>query len=92
MKDKKWSQEVTQNSHALILEEGVFTWKDPVKIAKSLKSSADASKNRKGTSFQSAMSMLSFYINRAGETLSSERKLILERAKIELRKIYKKSS
>ncbi len=64
-----WSGGITQNSHALILEKGVFTWTDPVCIARSLKNSADASNARKGTPFRSAMSMLVFYINRAGKKL-----------------------
>ena len=85
-----WSAKVTRRSNALSLEEGVFTWDSPRKIAQSLKRSADASRRRKGTSFQSAMSMLNFYINRAGRNLSPKRKKILEEAKVELRKIYKK--
>src|SRR3989344_1544899 len=64
---KYWSGEVTKKSIALDLEEGVFTWKDPRKIAASLKKSAEDSTRRKGTPFQSAMSMLNFYINRAGK-------------------------
>lgn len=84
----KWSQPITEHSHALDLEEGVFTWRDPKKIAQSLKKSSDKSKNRKGTSLQSAMSMLNFYINRAGRTLDKNQKTILEDAKKELRKLY----
>ena len=91
-KKKYWSGKVTQESNALDLEEGVFTWKDPKKIAASIKFSADNSLRRRGTSYQSAMSMLNFYINRAGKSLSSERKKILEQAKIELRKLYKKGN
>lgn len=86
---KKWSQDVTEKSHALKLEEGVFTWKDPKKIAKSLKQSALNSKQRKGTPLQSAMSMLNFYINRAGKTLDEDQKAILEEAKDHLRKLFK---
>jgi hypothetical protein len=85
---KKWSQQVSEHSKALVLPEGIFTWKNPKEIASSLKHSADTSKNKKGTSLQSAMSMLNFYINRAGKKLSAERKKILEKAKIELRKLY----
>jgi len=85
---KKWSAEVTKKSIALDLEEGVFTWKDPKKIALSLKRSAENSTRRKAPPFQSAMSMLNFYINRAGKNLPSEQKKILEQAKIELRKLY----
>ncbi|MDH3578654.1 MAG: DUF3175 domain-containing protein [Gammaproteobacteria bacterium] len=84
----KWSAKVTQESHALTLEEGVFTWKDPKKIAMSLKASADASTERKSQPFRSAMSMLAFYINRAGTNLSDEQRQILEQAKLELRKLY----
>ncbi len=86
---KYWSNYVTKHSFVLVLDEEVFTWKDPRKIAQSLKNSAEASMRRKGTPFQSAMSMLNFYINRAGKNLKPERKRILEQAKIELRKLYK---
>ena len=87
---KYWSGHVTKHSFALDLEEGVFTWNDSRKIAASLKKSAEMSQNRKGTPFQSAMSMLNFYINRAGKNLSQKQKKILERAKIELRKVFKR--
>lgn len=89
-KSKKWSAYVTKHSFALQLEEGIFTWDNPRKIAKSLKKSAEESLNRKGTPFQSAMSMLNFYINRAGKNLKPGRKRILEQAKTELRKLFKK--
>ncbi|MDJ0699194.1 MAG: DUF3175 domain-containing protein [Woeseiaceae bacterium] len=85
----RWSGKVTRESHALDLEEGVFTWKDPNKIACSLKASAEASSRRKASPFQSAMSMLVFYINRAGTNLSDEQREVLERAKVELRNLYK---
>ena len=85
---KKWSQKVTDESHALVLEEGVFTWKDPKKIAMSLKKSALESKQRKGTPLQSAMSMLNFYINRTGKQLDEDQKAILNLAKDELRKLF----
>jgi len=88
---KYWSKEVTLNSRALVLEEGVFTWKNPKHIAKSLKKSAEESTERKGTPFQSAMSMLNFYINRAGKNLDSEQRQILERAKKELRIVFGKN-
>lgn len=88
LKPKNWSAEVTKNSLALDLEEGVFTWDNPKKIAASLKMSAENSLRKKGTSFQSAMSMLNFYINRAGKNLPLERKNVLGQAKIELRKLY----
>lgn len=87
-KTKYWSKKVTQTSIALDLEEGVFTWKDPKKIAASLKKSAEESLRRKASPFQSAMSMLNFYINRAGKNLKKEQKEILEQAKIELRRLY----
>lgn len=85
---KNWSARVTRESDALDLEEGVFTWQDPKKIARSLKQSADSSQRRKAEPFRSAMSMLVFYINRAGSNLASEQKAILEQAKDELRKLY----
>lgn len=85
---RKWSQEVTKHSHALELEEGVFTWKDPQKIAESLKKSALNSSHRKTTPYQSAMSMLNFYINRAGKNLLDEQKEILEKAKQKLSEIF----
>ena len=87
---EKWSGKVTRESHALDLEEGVFTWDDPVKIALSLKKSADKSQRRKAEPFRSAMSMLVFYINRAGKNLGDKQKLVLEQAKEELRKLYGK--
>jgi hypothetical protein len=89
-KQKRWSQEVTETSSALDLEPGVFSWNDPLKIAQSLKWSADNSERRKTSSFQSAMSMLNFYINRAGKKLPPERRAILEEAKEELRRLYGK--
>jgi hypothetical protein len=85
---KKWSQQVTQNSKALKLEEGVFTGDDPRRIAESLKRSADRSRNRKSDPFRSAMSMLTFYINRAGKNLPKSRLKQLEAAKQELRDLY----
>lgn len=86
----KWSQKVTDTSFALDVEEGVFTWNDPRKIALSLKKSAEQSVNRKAEPFQSAMSMLNFYINRAGKNLNDKQRKILEKAKEELRKLYGK--
>jgi hypothetical protein len=85
MPAKKWSQDVTEHSNALDLEHDVFTRDDPKSIAASLKRSAEHSKRRKGTPFQSAMSMLTFYINRAGKDLPPKQKKVLERAKEELR-------
>ena len=85
---KKWSKKVMETSNALDLEEGVFTKKDPKEIARSLKRSAEASTRRKANPFQSAMSMINFYINRAGKNLSPTAKKRLEKAKEELRKLY----
>ncbi|HCU24448.1 MAG TPA: hypothetical protein DF383_05460 [Deltaproteobacteria bacterium] len=85
-----WSGRVTRESHALNLEEGVFTWDDPRKIAASLQRSAEASTAKKGTPLQSAMSMLNFYINRAGKNLPSKKLTILNQAKAELRKSFGK--
>ncbi|MGH6866127.1 MAG: DUF3175 domain-containing protein [Methyloceanibacter sp.] len=86
----RWSQEVTEHSNALDLEKGVFTFKDPNDIAASLKRSAEASRRRKADPFRSAMSMLVFYINRAGKTLSQAQRERLEKAKDELRKAFGK--
>jgi hypothetical protein len=83
-----WSGEVTRHSDALDLEQGVFTWRDPTRIAESLRRSAETSTRRKSPPFRSAMSMLVFYINRAGSNLDEEQRRILEQAKIELRKLY----
>jgi len=85
-----WSGKVTRESNALDLEEGVFTWKDPRKIALSLKQSAENSTRRKALPFRSAMSMLVFYINRAGSKLDKDRLSILEQSKEELRILYGK--
>jgi len=89
-KTSRWSQRVTEESHALVLEDGVFTFDSPRAIAASLKRSADASLQRKSEPFRSAMSMLVFYINRAGKGLSKTRKQKLEKAKAELRALYGK--
>lgn len=85
---KHWSQEVTEHSDAMDLEKGVFTWKDPQKIAVSLKQSAERSDRRKSEPFRSAMSMLTFYINRAGQHLADDQRAILEQAKDELRALF----
>ncbi len=85
---KRWSQRVTGTSSALSLEPRVFAQNDPRKIAASLKRSADRSRRRKGTPFQSAMSMLNFYINRAGRNLPAATRRRLEKAKAELRDLY----
>ncbi len=89
---KYWSAGVTQKSNALDLEKGIFSWKNPERIAKSLKKSAEESTRRKAKPFQSAMSMLNFYINRAGKNLPAGQKKILEQTKIELRKLYKRTN
>ncbi len=83
-----WSGEVTRRSNALDLEPGVFKLSNPRQIALSLKRSADRSKRRKAQPYQSAMSMLNFYINRAGPNLSKNQKTVLTRAKGELRKVF----
>jgi hypothetical protein len=87
---KKWSQDVTDTSDAMDLEGGVFTQRSAKKIADSLKQSAEESPRRKASPFQSAMSMLTFYINRAGKQLSKSRLATLDRAKDELRKDFGK--
>jgi len=87
----KWSAKVTRESNALSLEKGVFTWKDPQRIAESLRDSAEASSRRKAEPFRSAMSMLVFYINRAGNNLATEQRQTLEQAKQALRKLYGKN-
>ena len=87
-KTDNWSARVTRENSALDLKEGVFTWEDPVRIAESLKKSAEESTRRKAPPFRSAMSMLVFYINRAGRNLDENQKRILEQAKDELRKLY----
>jgi hypothetical protein len=85
---RKWSGAVTQKSDALDLEPSVFRSTSAAGIAKSLKRSAEASQRRKGTPFQSAMSMLNFYINRGGANLSARQKGVLQRAKGELRRVF----
>ena len=87
---KRWSQRVTEKSNALDLEQGVFSRNDPRSIARSLKRSADRSQRRKSEPFRSAMSMLTFYLNRAGKKLSRSRRQRLEAAKEELRDLYGK--
>ena len=81
----RWSGRVTRESNALDLDRGVFTWSDPKRIAASLKRSAERSGRRKADPYRSAMSMLTFYLNRGGKNLSQSRKRVLERAKMELR-------
>jgi len=84
----RWSARVTKESNALDLDRSVFTWKDPRRIARSLKHSAEHSRRRKAEPYRSAMSMLTFYINRAGKGLGRDQRRVLERAKDELRHLY----
>jgi hypothetical protein len=87
-KASRWSGRVTRESDALDLAEGVFTWKDPKRIAASLKRSAERSRRRKADPYRSALSMLTFYINRAGHNLPGGRRRALMRAKNELRRQF----
>lgn len=89
---KRWSQRVTQRSNALDLEQGVFTQRDPKRIARSLKRSAERSRRRKSDPYRSAMSMISFYVNRAGRQLSVAQRKRLDAAKDELRRLYHRPS
>jgi hypothetical protein len=90
-KGRRWSADVTKHSDALDLKSEVFKGNDPHRIALSLKRSAEGSKRRKGTPYQSAMSMLNFYINRAGKNLPKRQKQILEKAKGELRDVFERN-
>lgn len=85
---RRWSGEVTRNSNALDLDRGVFTWRDPARIARSLKRSAERSTRRKSGAYRSAMSMLAFYLNRAGRNLPERQKRVLDRAKAKLREAF----
>jgi hypothetical protein len=87
----RWSAEVTRHSSALDLEPGVFTWSDPARIAASLKRSAETSARRKAGPYRSALSMLTFYINRAGANLPARQRKVLETAKAELRRKFKRA-
>ena len=89
-KTKKWSQKITSKEGVLDLPKGIFTQKNPTKIALALKHAADQSQKRKSDPYHSAMSMLCFYINRAGSKLRPSQKLILEKTKRELRRLYEK--
>jgi hypothetical protein len=88
---RRWSARVTRESNALDLTPGVFTLSDPKRIAASLKRSALKSRRRKSDPFRSALSMLTFYINRAGKNLPAARRKALQRAKDELRKQFGRS-
>ena len=83
-----WSADVTARSNALDLDPAVFTWRDPRRIAASLKRSAERSRRRKSSPYRSAMSMLVFYLNRAGKNLDRRRRAVLDRAKDELRRQF----
>ena len=85
---RRWSARVTRISDALDLKGGVFKLRDPKRIAASLKRSAERSHRRKSNPYRSALSMLTFYINRAGKNLPASRRKTLQRAKIELRKQF----
>ncbi len=85
---RTWSNRVTKESNALDLDAGVFTWNDPKRIAASLKRSAEQSHRRKAEPYRSALSMLVFYINRAGKNLPASRRRTLQQAKTELRKQF----
>jgi hypothetical protein len=87
---RRWSGRVTRESDALDLKKGVFTWKDPGRIARSLKRSAEHSQRRKSSPYRSAMSMLTFYINRGGKELPARQKAVLEKAKGALRALFDK--
>ena len=88
---KYWSGRVTKESNAMDLQDGVFTFSNPRRIALSLKRSAEKSSRRKSDPFRSAMSMLNFYINRAGSNLPARRKAVLNHAKLELRRLFKRA-
>jgi len=85
---RRWSARVTKHSNALDLRPKVFRSSNPRQVALSLKRSAERSNRRKGTPYQSAMSMLNFYINRAGKNLPKKQKRVLEKAKDELRDVF----
>jgi hypothetical protein len=87
-KSNRWSQRVTDTSNAMDLEAGVFKSRSAKAVASSLKRSAERSQRRKASPYQSAVSMLTFYLNRGGKQLSSERKHVLERAKVELKVLF----
>lgn len=87
---RRWSQHVTETSDGLTLDKGVFAQSSPMAIARSLKRSAERSHRRKSSPYRSAMSTLTFFINRGGKGLSEARKLKLEKAKDELRALYGK--
>jgi Protein of unknown function (DUF3175) len=85
---RRWSHHVNETSDALDIEQGTFAQDDPKKIARDLKRDAERSHRRKSSPYRSAMSMLTFFINRAGRRLPAKRKKTLEQAKVELRKAF----
>ena len=87
-RERRWSQQASRTSNALDLEPGLFAWHDPGRIARALQTAAEKSQRRKSPPFRSAMSMLVFYINRAGKALPVQRRQVLEQAKDELRVLY----
>ena len=87
--NSRWSAQVTRDSNALDLDPGVFTLSDPKRIAASLKRSAERSRRRKAPPYRSALSMLVFYINRAGRNLSAPRLRVLQQAKVELKRLFR---
>ena len=89
---RRWSQRVTRESNALDLEPSVFSGHDPKRIARSLKRSAERSRRRKTSAYRSAMSMITFYLNRAGKKLPASRRRTIEAAKDELRALYSKKA
>jgi len=89
---RRWSADVTEHSHAMDTEKGIFTSDDPKRIARSLMRSARASHTRKSPPYRSAMSMLTFYINRGGKGMSASRKRVLDRAKGELRHMHERQT
>src|SRR6266550_1362711 len=89
---RRWSAQVTKHSDALTLDNGVFSKRDPKQIARSLKRSAERSRRRKSSPYRSALSMLTFYINRAGKKLEPRQKRVLQDAKDELRALYHKQN
>ena len=88
---RRWSARVTRESDALDLQKGVFSQRSPKAIASSLKRSAERSNRRKADAYRSALSMLTYYINRVGKNLAASRKKVLQRAKDELRKQFKRT-
>jgi hypothetical protein len=90
--DRKWSADVTEHSDALDLRKDIFKSTDPKEIARSLKHSAERSHRRKAEPFRSAMSMLTFYVNRAGDNLSAKQRKTLDAAKHELRELFGRSN